>query len=138
MTVTQSGMIGAMHSPIDTTYLADNVILFRFFEARGQVRRAVSVVKNGTAAASTSSPFANWKSMSKAFKSANRWPTSKASLPASPQLHRQAIGSPQETRRWPIKSRPTKFRVLLLPPTRRDADAIGKKLLKHARIEYAT
>jgi circadian clock protein KaiC len=45
MTVTQSGMIGAMHSPIDTTYLADNVILFRFFEALGQVRRAVSVVK---------------------------------------------------------------------------------------------
>ena len=43
MTVTQSGMIGAMHSPIDTTYLADNVILFRFFEALGQVRRAVSV-----------------------------------------------------------------------------------------------
>ena len=45
MTVTQSGMIGSMHSPVDTTYLADNVILFRFFEARGQVRRAVSVVK---------------------------------------------------------------------------------------------
>lgn len=45
MTVTQAGMIGAMHSPVDTTYLADNVILFRFFEARGQVRRAISVVK---------------------------------------------------------------------------------------------
>lgn len=45
MTVTQAGMIGAMQSPVDTTYLADNVILFRFFEARGQVRRAVSVVK---------------------------------------------------------------------------------------------
>ena len=26
-------MIGNMHSPVDTTYLADNVILFRFFEA---------------------------------------------------------------------------------------------------------
>lgn len=46
MTVTQSGMIGSnMHSPVDTTYLADNVILFRYFEARGQVRRAISVVK---------------------------------------------------------------------------------------------
>lgn len=45
MTVTQAGMIGVMQSPVDTTYLADNVILFRFFEARGQVRRAVSVVK---------------------------------------------------------------------------------------------
>jgi circadian clock protein KaiC len=45
LSVTQSGMVGAMHSPVDTTYLADNVILFRFFESRGQVRRAISVVK---------------------------------------------------------------------------------------------
>jgi circadian clock protein KaiC len=46
MTVTQSGMMGGqMHSPVDTTYLADNVILFRYFEARGWVRRAISVVK---------------------------------------------------------------------------------------------
>jgi circadian clock protein KaiC len=45
-TVTQSGMVGStIHSPVDTTYLADNVILFRYFEARGYVRRAISVVK---------------------------------------------------------------------------------------------
>lgn len=45
LTVTQSGMVGSMPSPVDTTYLADNVILFRYFEARGHVRRAISVVK---------------------------------------------------------------------------------------------
>lgn len=45
LTVTQSGLLGSMVSPVDTTYLADNVILFRFFEAAGSVRRAVSVVK---------------------------------------------------------------------------------------------
>ena len=45
LSVTQSGMVGAMQSPVDTTYLADNVVLFRFFEARGYVRRAISVVK---------------------------------------------------------------------------------------------
>jgi circadian clock protein KaiC len=45
MTVTQSGMVGNMNSPVDTTYLADNVILFRYFEASGRVRRALSVVK---------------------------------------------------------------------------------------------
>jgi circadian clock protein KaiC len=46
LTVTQSGMVGSqMVSPVDTTYLADNVILFRYFEARGHVRRAISVVK---------------------------------------------------------------------------------------------
>ncbi len=46
MTVTQSGLVGSnMQSPVDTTYLADNVILFRFFEAGGRVRRAISVLK---------------------------------------------------------------------------------------------
>jgi circadian clock protein KaiC len=45
MTVTQSGMVGTMNSPVDTTYLADNVVLFRYFEAAGWVRRALSVVK---------------------------------------------------------------------------------------------
>jgi circadian clock protein KaiC len=45
LTVSQAGMIGHMASPVDTTYLADNVILLRFFESKGQVRRALSVVK---------------------------------------------------------------------------------------------
>jgi circadian clock protein KaiC len=45
VTVTQSGMVGQMHTPVDTTYLADNVIMFRYFEARGRVRRAISVFK---------------------------------------------------------------------------------------------
>jgi circadian clock protein KaiC len=45
LTVTQAGMVGPMRSPVDATYLADNVILFRYFEARGRVRRAISVVK---------------------------------------------------------------------------------------------
>ncbi|HUQ50712.1 MAG TPA: ATPase domain-containing protein [Gammaproteobacteria bacterium] len=45
LNVTQTGMVGSMGSPVDTTYLADNVILFRFFEANGWIRRAISVVK---------------------------------------------------------------------------------------------
>lgn len=45
LTVTQAGMVGNMASPVDTTYLADNVLLFRYFEARGAVRRAISAVK---------------------------------------------------------------------------------------------
>ncbi len=36
---------GPMQSPIDTTYLADAVVLFRYFEAMGEVRQAISVVK---------------------------------------------------------------------------------------------
>lgn len=45
LTLTQSGLVGSMSTPVDTTYLADNVVLFRFFEAGGWVRRALSVVK---------------------------------------------------------------------------------------------
>ena len=45
LTVAQHGMIGDMRQTIDVTYLADTVILLRFFEALGRVRRAMSVVK---------------------------------------------------------------------------------------------
>ena len=34
-----------MTTPIDASYLADAVILMRYFEARGEVRQAISVVK---------------------------------------------------------------------------------------------
>ena len=44
----QSGMIGAMQSPVDMTYLSDAVLLLRFFEAEGEIRRAISVVKKRT------------------------------------------------------------------------------------------
>lgn len=43
--VAQHGLLGSMNSPVDTTYLADSVILFRYFEAGGEVRQAISVVK---------------------------------------------------------------------------------------------
>jgi circadian clock protein KaiC len=44
--VAQHGIVGtAMVTPIDVSYLADTVILLRFFEAAGEVRKAISVVK---------------------------------------------------------------------------------------------
>jgi len=45
LTVAQHGLVGEMRSPVDVTYLADTVLLLRYFEAAGQVRRAISVVK---------------------------------------------------------------------------------------------
>jgi circadian clock protein KaiC len=50
LTVAQHGLVGEMRAPIDLTYLADTVILLRYFEARGEVRRAISVVKKRTSA----------------------------------------------------------------------------------------
>ncbi len=48
LTVAQHGLVGDMKSPVDVTYLADTVILLRYFEAAGRVRRAISIVKKRT------------------------------------------------------------------------------------------
>jgi len=45
LTVAQHGLVGEMRAPVDVTYLADTVLLLRYFEAGGEVRRAVSVIK---------------------------------------------------------------------------------------------
>ena len=50
LTVAQHGLVGDMKSPVDVTYLADTVVLLRYFEALGKVRRAISVVKKRTGA----------------------------------------------------------------------------------------
>lgn len=46
--ISQSGIMGNMHSPLDLTYLADTVILTRFFEAFGSVKKAISCLKKRT------------------------------------------------------------------------------------------
>jgi circadian clock protein KaiC len=48
LTVAQHGLVGDMNAPVDITYLADTVVLLRYFEALGRVRRAISVVKKRT------------------------------------------------------------------------------------------
>ena len=50
LTVAQHGLVGEMKAPVDVTYLADTVILLRYFEAAGNVRRAVSVIKKRSGA----------------------------------------------------------------------------------------
>ena len=45
VTVAQHGMVGDMKQPVDVTYLADTVMMLRYFEAMGRVRRAISVIK---------------------------------------------------------------------------------------------
>jgi circadian clock protein KaiC len=46
--IAPSGLMGQMQSPIDVTYLADTVVMFRFFEAEGAVHKALSVIKKRT------------------------------------------------------------------------------------------
>ena len=48
VTLAQHGLVGDMQSPVDVTYLSDTIVLLRYFEAAGEVRRALSVIKKRT------------------------------------------------------------------------------------------
>lgn len=48
--VSQHGALGTVHSPVDVSYLADAVILLRYYETKGSFRRAISMLKKRTSA----------------------------------------------------------------------------------------
>jgi circadian clock protein KaiC len=49
LTMTQHGILGTdMTTPVDVSFLADNVFLLRYFESGGHIRQALSMVKNRT------------------------------------------------------------------------------------------
>ena len=50
MLMAQAGIIGTTVSPADVSYIADTVLLLRYFEAEGHVRKAISVIKKRTGA----------------------------------------------------------------------------------------
>ena len=48
LVITPHGLLGNMQTPIDVTYLADTVVALRFFEHKGAVHKALSVIKKRT------------------------------------------------------------------------------------------
>jgi len=49
LVMAQHGFLGVnMKSPVDVSYLADGVVMIRYFEALGAIHRAISVVKKRT------------------------------------------------------------------------------------------
>jgi circadian clock protein KaiC len=50
LVMAQQGLIGQMHSPIDLSYLTDTVVLLRYFEFNGAVKKAISVIKKRSGA----------------------------------------------------------------------------------------
>ncbi|MEO8573353.1 MAG: ATPase domain-containing protein [Pyrinomonadaceae bacterium] len=48
LVVGQYGLVGSMQTPIDLSYLADTVIMLRYFEAHGAVHQAISILKKRT------------------------------------------------------------------------------------------
>jgi circadian clock protein KaiC len=46
LTLAQHGFVGTnVSAPVDVSYLADSVLLFRYFEAAGEIKQALSVIK---------------------------------------------------------------------------------------------
>jgi circadian clock protein KaiC len=54
MVLAQTGLVGPMGSAVDVSYLADTVILTRYFEARGSVKKAISIIKKRSGSHETS------------------------------------------------------------------------------------
>ncbi|MGH7606922.1 MAG: ATPase domain-containing protein, partial [Gemmatimonadales bacterium] len=48
MLMAQHGLVASFEAPVDTSYLADTVVLLRFFEVTGRVQMAISVMKKRT------------------------------------------------------------------------------------------
>jgi circadian clock protein KaiC len=48
MTMAQAGMLGPMLGPVDITYLSDTVVMLRYFETAGRIKKAISVIKKRT------------------------------------------------------------------------------------------
>jgi circadian clock protein KaiC len=48
ITLAQYGLFGPTEAPVNISYIADTVLLFRYFEAMGEVKQALSVVKKRT------------------------------------------------------------------------------------------
>ena len=48
VTVAQHGVLGEMRTSVDMTYIADALLVLRYFEVRGRMLRAISVVKKRT------------------------------------------------------------------------------------------
>ena len=45
LVLTLQGLVGTMHAEIDVSYISDTVVLLRYFEAEGEIRQVISVLK---------------------------------------------------------------------------------------------
>ena len=48
LVIGQHGLVGELHTDVDLSYLSDTIVLFRFFEAKGEILSAISVIKSRT------------------------------------------------------------------------------------------
>ena len=80
LVLAQHGLMGPMQTPLDISYLSDAVLMLRYFEAEGRVRRAISVVKKRSGAHEDA--IREFRLTARASRSARRLPSFRAFSPA--------------------------------------------------------
>ena len=127
MTVAQHGLVGDMQAPVDVTYLADTVILLRYFEAHGQVRRAMSVIKKRTGRTNPRSANIAWAEGTVGRRTAGGFQGVLRGVPTY-----SGNGAPLLAGEGPVsQSGASSLRALMLAPHGRDA-RFSVRLLKEA------
>ncbi|MGH8047013.1 MAG: ATPase domain-containing protein, partial [Chthoniobacterales bacterium] len=91
MVLAQQGLIGQMQSSVDLTYLADTVVLLRYFEARGAIRQAISVIKKRSGNHERTIREL-WMSKEKGFELGEPLRDMQGVLSGIPTFHRDEVG----------------------------------------------
>ena len=122
LVLAQHGLVGPMDTPLDISYLADGVLMLRYFEFDGSVRRALSVVKKRSG---------NHEHTIREFKLSNEGITGRTAaqgLQRHLQRHaglQRGGGAPDASRRRWTRLRSPKGVVLILAPVGRDAATVA-------------
>ena len=129
MTVAQHGLVGDMKAPVDVTYLADTVILLRYFEAHG-TRAARDVDHQEAHRHDTNRRFASTASTTADSPSASRWTEFQGVLRGVPTYSGES-GPLLEGQGFVNRTASLSLRALMLAPNGRDA-RLTVLLLKEA------
>ena len=126
----QHGLVGPMNTPLDMSYLSDAVLMLRYFEYGGMVRRALSVVKKRSG---------NHEHSIREFRAELYWHQRWAATGEFPRrIFRDAASTPART--YPRSTTSMSAadtadaRILILAPTGRDAIA-SADLLRRAGMQ---
>ena len=125
----QHGIIGEIKSDVDLSYLSDSIVLFRYFEARGSMLKAASVVKSRTAEHETS--IREFRLSPRASRSENRSPILRACCRVCPPIAERRRSCPPRPR---ITRPNVEHRILLLARRGRDAEVMARLLARQGHV----
>ena len=119
----QHGLMGPLQTPLDISYLSDAVLILRYFEAEGRVRRAISVVKKRSSAHEDA--IREFRLTAEGIKVGPPLTEFQGILSGAPSYRGDSIRCCPRAIFRPIRKRPMNEsdseRILVLAPTGRDA-----------------